>query len=655
MERKFVDILLGAAASRSDTSAAGIMPTADTLNTNVFLALKMLFFDSCFISVTSFDDILFEYHGDDGNAVAIAYSNATSKLQLAQWDALKDGFVSPDVATCRIPIFVVGLLHLFLDRTEGLNSVLADIASSKECLLAEEGETCIPADIRSSLANGIEKWLEGRLANFTLDIVLMEKVNDQFGHQADNAAAQLAFAGLLSVRMPEEREPAWFFRPGGPPYGPPSFGEESSMSVHVEELRRELLLDTHELSEYERTMIAQLEFNYVPDERIIKIARIIKEDWHLPLVDLAPNIILEGDSGSGKTAATKFLSYVWGLPRTKMTMSPTFESANLIGAFYPVIADIAEWRVSEKDKEALATVQELVEDERFCESGVPQRMDVITALRRALASPEARESIRGCYNIPTPEEVSIAPEIAWKRLGGDGPVPDADSVRTEADRAFEDVMYRLLTILTEKAQEGAVRYQFIESELMRAFRYGWLVEIQEAASVLRPGVLTELNSLLEPCGSIELPNGERIYRHPDTVVIITSNRDYIGNMDLNESLRDRCVLGEKMDLPPAEVMAERVMAQTGFKNRKVVREAVNVICAVNEIAHERNVRGTFGMRSLIGWVLDLKRGDFSVDAFKRRVIYKMTTRDEDVELLMDAYESVCSFVRTLPSDGRHRA
>lgn len=126
------------------------------------------------------------------------------------------------MATCRIPIFVVGLLHLFLDRTEGLNSVLADIASSKECLLAEEGETCIPADIRSSLANGIEKWLEGRLANFTLDIVLMEKVNDQFGHQADNAAAQLAFAGLLSVRMPEEREPAWFLDRGAHRMAPPA-------------------------------------------------------------------------------------------------------------------------------------------------------------------------------------------------------------------------------------------------------------------------------------------------------------------------------------------------------------------------------------------------------------------------------------------------
>ena len=82
---------------------------------------------------------------------------------------------------------------------------------------------------------------------------------------------------------------------------------------------------------------------------------------------LPPNIILEGDSGSGKTGAIRFLRYVWGLPRTKMTTSPTFESANLIGGLYPAIAGITERRISEIDKEVLATVQELVEDGRLCE------------------------------------------------------------------------------------------------------------------------------------------------------------------------------------------------------------------------------------------------------------------------------------------------
>ena len=105
-------------------------------------------------------------------------------------------------------------------------------------------------------------------------------------------------------------------------------------------------------------------------------------------------------------------------------------------------------------------------------------------------------------------------------------------------------------IMSDEAEKGSVSYQFIISELLKAFQNGWLVEIQEAASVLRPGVLTELNSLLEPNGSIELPNGSRIYRHPDTIVVITTNRGYAGNVELNESLRDRCVMGIKMDTRP---------------------------------------------------------------------------------------------------------
>ena len=212
-------------------------------------------------------------------------------------------------------------------------------------------------------------------------------------------------------------------------------------------------------------------------------------------------------------------------------------------------------------------------------------------------------------------------------------------------------MFRLLNILTEQSQNGQVSYRFILSELMKAFQNGWLVEIQEAASVLRPGVLTELNSLLEPNGRIELPNGTFIRRHPDTIVVITTNRDYAGNVDLNESLRDRCIFGLKMDLPPEIVMAKRAMAQTGFDDEKVALAAAKTVSAVAQVAREKNIAGSFGMRSLIGWMLDLKRGYRSKEevekSFRKRVIYKMTTRDDDVAYLMDAYAANSSFASKL--------
>jgi len=69
-------------------------------------------------------------------------------------------------------------------------------------------------------------------------------------------------------------------------------------------------------------------------------------------------------------------------------------------------------------------------------------MDVITALRGFLASPEARESIRVCYDIPTLEEVSIAPEKRLEEARRRWTGTDIDSVRTEADRSC-DMLPRL--------------------------------------------------------------------------------------------------------------------------------------------------------------------------------------------------------------------
>lgn len=85
------------------------------------------------------------------------------------------------------------------------------------------------------------------------------------------------------------------------------------------------------------------------------------------------------------------------------------------------------------------------------------------------------------------------------------------------------------------------------------------------------------------------------------------------------------------------------MAQTGFGVESEAIWAAEAVLAVMESAKSRNIRGVFGMRSLIAWMLDLKRGDYSTEAFMRRVVYKMTTRDEDVEMLKDAYEGNCKF------------
>lgn len=427
----------------------------------------------------------------------------------------------------------------------------------------------------------------------------------------------------------------------------PSRPTSASAEVNIDRMREICKINlSRDLTPGEAAMIPRMGENYVIDAKLATLAERIKSDWECTrTVDLAVNIILEGDAGSGKTAGSKFLADVWGIPRTKITMHPLFESADLIGAFYPIFADVDEWNIADNDKAALSKVRSMVENVSLrTEGDFPKSSDIISSIRRAFTSDEVRAAIREAYGIPSTDEAAFAPDMAWEKLGNNpASVPAVEDVIAEADRRFETAAFKLMTILCEQAENGGVNYRFTLSELMRAFKNGWLVEIQEAASVLRPGVLTQLNSLLEKDGRIELPNGQFIVRHPDTIVVITTNRDYAGNVDLNESLRDRCVYGLKMDNPTAEVMASRAMAQVPGVEKSIVLSAARAVCAVAEEARIKAIKGSFGMRSLIAWMLDLRRGDFSEESFLNRVIYKMTTREDDVELLLTAYRANCTF------------
>ena len=63
-------------------------------------------------------------------------------------------------------------------------------------------------------------------------------------------------------------------------------------------------------------------------------------------------------------------------------------------------------------------------------------------------------------------------------------------------------------------------YTYVETDFIKALKNGYVAEIQEPSTILQPGVLVGLNSLLEQEGTITLPTGEVIRRHPDAVVVM---------------------------------------------------------------------------------------------------------------------------------------
>ena len=150
-------------------------------------------------------------------------------------------------------------------------------------------------------------------------------------------------------------------------------------------------------------------------------------------------------------------------------------------------------------------------------------------------------------------------------------------------------------------------YRYYPSEIVRAYENGWLLEIQEPTVIRDAAVLMALNSALEPDGSLNLPT--RIaHRHPDFIAVITTNRGYNGVRPLNEALRDRVQHAEKLDLPPKEVMMERVKAKTGYESEPVLSLLSETIMVLDETARANAIKGVAGMRSYIFWVDAVQSG-----------------------------------------------
>lgn len=182
-----------------------------------------------------------------------------------------------------------------------------------------------------------------------------------------------------------------------------------------------------------------------------------------------------------------------------------------------------------------------------------------------------------------------------------------------------------------------VHYKFYPSEIVRALEKGYLLEIQEPTVIRDASVLVALNSALENSGTLNLPTGI-IRRHPDCVVVITTNRNYQGNRPLNESLRDRVQHAEKMDLPTLEVMTERAAAKTGFTDPEYLLVMAKIIRLLDETAKANAIKGVAGMRSYFYWVNTLKQAQDPLVSLAPKVLYKLTTDETELEILQRALD-----------------
>jgi len=328
----------------------------------------------------------------------------------------------------------------------------------------------------------------------------------------------------------------------------------------------------------EKALIWKKPLSHKTSAEEIRICNEVKRNWNRGEMKIA-NILLEGDAGSGKTQLAKALSADFGLPYAKVTCFADMDKSDIIGAILPVISEDKLEKIKDEDKKALKALYE--------SDGFQSATEVLV-------------NVLGITN----EQAALK-------------------------------MKYLIKIAQENSMNETVEYRFYPSEIIRAYRNGYLLEIQEPTVIRDAAVLMALNSALELDGSINLPT-EIIRRHPDCIVIITTNRNYLGCRPLNESLRDRVQHTERMDLPSKEIMIERAVSKTGFSNYPLLEVLADTIIILDKTAKANAIKGVAGMRSFFYWVDAIAFGSSIKESLYHKVIYKITTDFEEIKILEDA-------------------
>ena len=374
---------------------------------------------------------------------------------------------------------------------------------------------------------------------------------------------------------------------------------------HADFMGKYILNPARVLTPREQDLVPKLEPWYILPQEVVSICKHAHQSTGKPMP--MRNFLLRGPAGTGKTEGARAIAAGLGLPYVKYTCSANTEIFDFVGQVFPD-TDGPSTGDAELDRER----QELKE------------MGGITY-----------ENVKKLMGLPDLDDMDYDPAGVYQALTG----------CAKADATTQDCMGVVLAQVTDKLQKlcrvkpetaaAGQTYTYVETDFIRALKYGYVCEIQEPTTIMQPGVLVGLNSLLEQGGLISLPTGEVVRRHPDAVVVITTNISYEGCRGINQSVLDRMNLTQDIGLPTPEVMAQRAMSITGCEDDFIVSKMVQVVNDLADYCRKNGITdGSCGMRSLIDWIMSTEiTGDPYASALCT-IISKATADEEDREAIL---------------------
>lgn len=359
------------------------------------------------------------------------------------------------------------------------------------------------------------------------------------------------------------------------------------------------------LSALEQSLIPKLPEWYIIPPEVVDICKHAQKTTGRPMQ--MRNFLLRGPAGTGKTMGAKAIAAGLGLPYMKYTCSANTEIFDFTGMIFP-------------ETDAVSTGSPELDRER----------EILKSMGGISYANVAKLML-----LPDLDDMDYDPAGVYQALTGVENLAATvqDCMCVVLEKVTEKV--QALSKRAENRQSSGQNYTYVETDFVKALKHGYLVEVQEPSTIIQPGVLVGLNSLLEQEGSITLPTGEIIRRHPDTVVIVTTNVSYEGCRSMNQSVVDRMSLVKDIELPEPEVMVQRAMAVTGCADEYLVSQMVQVVNDMVDYCRKNSITdGACGMRSLIDWVISAEiSGDPYLSA-KYTVISKATADEEDREALI---------------------